>query len=177
MRDAGGARSTRNLDMSVITKDDLDRDFLGKLGLRPFRPKVPAELGRVLPGGGAWAFFTAQIRTQEGDTDRRLFASRFDPELESGCRHAAWAPAPPSSAQRPWPTARESSISSTRIARATSSETWSQLVYQRFVDGSWTDPVPVAPHPDAGHQMLASLAIDERDGLHVVWRDQRFVDA
>src|SRR5215212_1719549 len=33
------------------------------------------------PDGGAWAFFTAQIRTQEGSPDRRLFATRFDPEL------------------------------------------------------------------------------------------------
>lgn len=49
----GGGRSTRNLDMGAITKEDLDRDFLGKLGLRPFRPKVPAELGRVVPGGAA----------------------------------------------------------------------------------------------------------------------------
>jgi regulator of sigma E protease len=39
--------------MSGITKDDLDRDFLGKLGLRPFRPRVPADLGRVLPGSAA----------------------------------------------------------------------------------------------------------------------------
>jgi regulator of sigma E protease len=49
----GGARSTRRLDMSAITKDDLDRDFLGKLGLRPFRPAVPAVMGRVLPGSAA----------------------------------------------------------------------------------------------------------------------------
>ena len=47
---ANGQRSQRSLDMSVITKEDLDRDFLGKLGLRPFRPAAPAVLGRVLPG-------------------------------------------------------------------------------------------------------------------------------
>jgi regulator of sigma E protease len=47
---ARGARVTRRLDLSAITKEDLDRDFLGKLGLRPFRPDVPAVLGRVLPG-------------------------------------------------------------------------------------------------------------------------------
>ena len=47
---ARGSRVTRRLDLSGITKDDLDRDFLGKLGLRPYRPNVPAELGRVLPG-------------------------------------------------------------------------------------------------------------------------------
>ncbi len=46
---ARGARVARRLDLSGITKDDLDRDFLGKLGLRPFRPSVPATLGRVLP--------------------------------------------------------------------------------------------------------------------------------
>jgi hypothetical protein len=33
----------------------------------------------------------------------------------------------------------------------------------------------VSPHPDAGHQMLGSLAVDGNDGLHVVWRDQRYV--
>ena len=49
----GGGRVTRRLDMGSITKDDLDRDFLGKLGLRPYRPAVPAELGRVLPGSAA----------------------------------------------------------------------------------------------------------------------------
>jgi regulator of sigma E protease len=49
----GGSRSTRRLDMSSITKDDLDRDFLGKLGLRPFRPAVPAVMGRVMPGSAA----------------------------------------------------------------------------------------------------------------------------
>ena len=86
---AGGGRSTRNLDMGGITKDDLDRDFLGKLGLRPFRPKVPAELGRVLPGGAAeraglakgdrvvaiggkpiptWFDFTAEVSASPGKT-------------------------------------------------------------------------------------------------------------
>jgi regulator of sigma E protease len=49
----GGSRSTRRLEMSSITKDDLDSDFLGKLGLRPFRPAVPAVMGRVLPGSAA----------------------------------------------------------------------------------------------------------------------------
>jgi regulator of sigma E protease len=47
---ARGARGDRRLELAGISKDDLDRDFLGKLGLRPFRPDVPATLGRVLPG-------------------------------------------------------------------------------------------------------------------------------
>jgi regulator of sigma E protease len=48
-----GERATRTIDLSGITKEDLDRDFLVKLGLRPYRPAVPAELGRVLPGSAA----------------------------------------------------------------------------------------------------------------------------
>jgi regulator of sigma E protease len=52
-RGEGGPRSTRTLDLSVISKDDLDKDFLAKLGLRPYRPNVPATLGRVLPGSAA----------------------------------------------------------------------------------------------------------------------------
>ncbi|HET7731694.1 MAG TPA: RIP metalloprotease RseP [Usitatibacter sp.] len=85
----GGARSARSLDLSSITKDDLDRDFLGKLGLRPFRPQVPADLGRVLPGSAAeraglatgdrivsvagkpvatWFDFTAEISANPGRT-------------------------------------------------------------------------------------------------------------
>jgi len=85
----GGGRSTRNLDMGAITKDDLDRDFLGKLGLRPFRPRVAAELGRVMPASAAeraglaqgdrvvsvggkptatWFDFTAEIAANPGRT-------------------------------------------------------------------------------------------------------------
>ncbi len=80
---AGGSVATRALDLSSITKEDLDRDFLVKLGLRPFTPKAPATLGRVLAGGAAeraglqerdriiaidgkpvatWAEFTAKVR-------------------------------------------------------------------------------------------------------------------
>jgi len=40
----GGERVQRSLDLSVLSKEDLDRDFLGKLGLRPFRPAVPAAI-------------------------------------------------------------------------------------------------------------------------------------
>jgi regulator of sigma E protease len=50
---SGGSTATRNLDLAGLTKDDLDHDFLGKLGIRPFRPNVPAELGRVLPASAA----------------------------------------------------------------------------------------------------------------------------
>ena len=150
----------------------VDDNGLGR-AYRVWEEWVPEVV--TTPDGGAWVFFTAQIRSQDGSTNRRLFASRFDPEL------------------RVWLPARAMGSDTTQFGASAvvdsqgvvhlvysnragdGSEAWSQLVYQRFVNGSWTDPVPVAPHPDAGHQMLASLTIDAHDGVHVVWRDQRFV--
>jgi len=74
---ARGARVTRRLEMGAITKDDLDRDFLGKLGLRPYRPNVPAELGRVLPGSAG-----ERAGLQQGDrvtaVDGKPVATWFD---------------------------------------------------------------------------------------------------
>jgi regulator of sigma E protease len=82
-----GTRMTRPLDMSAVTKEDLDRDFLGKLGLKPFRPRAPALLGRILPNSAAqragllqddrvvsisgkpiatWAEFTTEVSSSPG---------------------------------------------------------------------------------------------------------------
>jgi len=84
---ARGVRVTRPLDMSVVTKEDLDRDFLGKLGLKAFRSRTPAVLGRILPKSAAersglqaddrvvnisgkpistWAEFTAEVASNPG---------------------------------------------------------------------------------------------------------------
>jgi len=51
IQSSSGSVTARSLDLSAISKDDLDRDFLGKLGLRSVR--LPAEFGRILPGGAA----------------------------------------------------------------------------------------------------------------------------
>jgi len=45
---ARGGTAEHRLDMSGLTKDDLDHDFIGKLGLHPFVPPVPARLGHLL---------------------------------------------------------------------------------------------------------------------------------
>jgi hypothetical protein len=127
------------------------------------------------PDGGGWAFFTAQPRLEDGFGSRKLYAARFDPELK------VWLSARPIGAAETefGASAVVDSdgivhlVYSARIADG--GENWSQLVYTRFQDGIWTELTPVAPHADSGHQMLASLAIDDGDGLHVVWRDQRFV--
>jgi regulator of sigma E protease len=83
----GGAAGMRSLDLSGVSKDDLDRDFLVKLGLRPFSPRAPAVLGRVVEGGAgdraglregdlvvaidgetvaSWGKFTARVRASAG---------------------------------------------------------------------------------------------------------------
>ncbi|HUL56774.1 MAG TPA: RIP metalloprotease RseP [Usitatibacter sp.] len=105
---AGGGRATRRLDLSAISKEDLDRDFLGKLGLRPFRPPAPATLGRVIEGSAAeraglqagdrivsvdgkpvatWFDFTALVAPNPGKTlaieierQGRIFLVRATPE-------------------------------------------------------------------------------------------------
>ena len=85
----GGGSITRRLDMSGLSKDDLDRDFLAKLGLRTFRPRAPAILGRLLAGSAAeraglatgdrivaidgkpvetWFDFTAKVASSPGRT-------------------------------------------------------------------------------------------------------------
>jgi len=72
---SGGAHAVRTLDLSGITKEDLDRDFLGKLGIRPFRPTVPAVLGRVLPASAAERAGLAEgdIVLRVGDKDIRTW--------------------------------------------------------------------------------------------------------
>jgi len=50
------------------------------------------------------------------------------------------------------------------------------LVYRKSIaTGGWTDPVPVAPDPAAGHQLSPELVLDSLGGLHVAWQDQRMV--
>ncbi len=82
-----GERGTRSLDLSSLSRDDLDRDFLQKLGLRSHTPQVAATLGRVVPGGAGdraglregdlivaiggvpvatWGQFTARVRASAG---------------------------------------------------------------------------------------------------------------
>ncbi len=129
------------------------------------------------PDGGAWVFFTAQARSDEGYGPRRLYATRFNPDLET------WESAKPlgNEATQFSATAGVDSSGMVHVVyseRALSGDdTWSKLVYQHLDDGVWSEPALIAPNENAGHQMLATLAIDQADGLHVIWRDQRFVDA
>jgi regulator of sigma E protease len=107
----GGATATRRLDMSGLSKEDLDKDFLGKLGLRTFRPRAPALLGRLIKGSAAersgllegdrvvsingrpintWFEFTAEVAGSAGrtllfDVDRggRRMQIRATPDVVS----------------------------------------------------------------------------------------------
>ncbi|MBL0143121.1 MAG: RIP metalloprotease RseP [Betaproteobacteria bacterium] len=103
----GGSRVTRSLDLSSLDKEDLDRDFMQKLGLKAFSPRVPAILGRVMAGGAGeraglrdgdrilsidgdpvatWGQFTARVRASAG---RKLAL-----EVERGAGRVAIAAVP-----------------------------------------------------------------------------------
>lgn len=41
------------LDVGALTANDLNEDFLAKLGLTHYEPELPARIGRILPGGAA----------------------------------------------------------------------------------------------------------------------------
>ncbi len=51
--DDGGQSFLRQLDLSGITKEDLDKDFLGKVGLAAFMGRATMTLDEVTPGGAA----------------------------------------------------------------------------------------------------------------------------
>ena len=129
------------------------------------------------PDGGGWTFFSAQARTPDGFGDRRLYASRFNPERQ------LWLPAEPlpGGAIQFGPAAVVDAAGTVHLVYADRAsdapEEFSTLVYTRTNEtGEWEPPVPVAPHPDAGHQMMPSLALDGDGQLHLVWRDQRDID-
>ena len=84
---ATGGRATRSLDLSRLTPEDLDKDFLATLGMKPHVPRVSPTLGRVQPGGAgeragllagdrviavdgipvaSWSEFTARVRASPG---------------------------------------------------------------------------------------------------------------
>ncbi|MFA6179445.1 MAG: RIP metalloprotease RseP [Candidatus Methylopumilus sp.] len=41
------------LQLGTIGKDDFENDFLDKLGLKPFQPQIPANIGEVVAGSAA----------------------------------------------------------------------------------------------------------------------------
>jgi regulator of sigma E protease len=53
VEDAQGQKYARRLNMESITSEDLDSDFLSKIGLMPYRIKVAPVLDEVVAGGAA----------------------------------------------------------------------------------------------------------------------------
>jgi regulator of sigma E protease len=61
-QDERGHIGVRSLNLAVLSADDLDSEFLTKLGLNQFRPPIPAVVGQVVSGGAA-----ARAGLREGD--------------------------------------------------------------------------------------------------------------
>ncbi len=58
----GGETRMRNLDLSGLSSDDLDANFLREVGLSSYKPPLPAVIGQVLPGSVA-----SEASLAEGD--------------------------------------------------------------------------------------------------------------
>ena len=136
------------------------------------------------PDGGAWVFFSAQVKLPSAENPaeftlgtRKLYAARFDPAA------GVWLPA------RAMPGGEiqfgaaavvdaQGTVHLVYTDRADAQETsFGTLVYVRSTpEGGWTEPRPVAPHENAGHQLSPELVLDGDGGLHVAWQDQRAVD-
>jgi hypothetical protein len=125
------------------------------------------------PDGGGWIFFGAQARTADGMGPRKLYAGRFDPDL------GVWLPATamPGGIAQFGPAAAVDSAGVVHVVYsdvAEPGELGSTVVHTQRTPDGWSPPTAVAPDPNAGYQMMADIAIDGEDGVHVLWRDQRF---
>jgi hypothetical protein len=114
----------------------------------------------------------------DGLGPRRLYGARFDPG------RGVWLPAGPLPGGQIQfgPAAAVDKAGVVHLVysdRASdAADAFSTLVYTRTNDqGGWDPPMPVAPDPNAGHQMMPALTVDGRDRLHLAWRDQRLVSA
>lgn len=52
-RNERGEIEVHQLDLSGLSSDELDNDFMGRLGLKRFQPDLPAKIGKVLSDGVA----------------------------------------------------------------------------------------------------------------------------
>ncbi len=53
VEDAGGRQQLRRISMESVTPADLDKDFLPKIGLAAYRPKIAPVLDDIVPGSAA----------------------------------------------------------------------------------------------------------------------------
>ncbi|MEZ4530945.1 MAG: sialidase family protein [Thermomicrobiales bacterium] len=134
-----------------------------------------------LPDGGAWGFFTAQLRlpTEPGAnpllSNRKLFATRFDPGTGN------WQPAFALPGEVAFgPTGVVDGAGTTHlvytIRGSLDPTSFSTLVYMTVDDaGNWSQPSVIVSSETAGHQLSPDLTIDSDGGLHLAWQDQRGV--
>jgi quercetin dioxygenase-like cupin family protein len=126
----------------------------------------------------AWLFFSAQVvYPDETLGTQKLYAARFDPEANHW-RPAREMPGGPIQFGASAVIDPEGTVHLVYSNRASeSASAYARLLYATTDDSEeWSDPVEVAPHDRAGHQLSPELLRDERGVLHVVWQDQRNVD-
>ncbi|HEY8446421.1 MAG TPA: hypothetical protein VIL01_04870 [Thermomicrobiales bacterium] len=138
-----------------------------------------------VPDGSAWAFFSAQVKIPKAPTEedpstyalgsQKLYAARFDPITN------VWEPARPMRGGdiQFGASAVVDSYGTVHLVYTdrANDQSYGTLVYVKSTpQGGWTDPVRVAPHDMAGHQLSPELVLDSKGGLHVMWLDQRNIE-
>lgn len=146
--------------------------------------QVPIEWSPLmlnLPDGGAWAFFTAQLRlpgepgAEPIITNRQLFATHFDPGT------GTWQPAQALPGEVSFGPTGVVDASGTvhlvySIRGSLDDASYATLVYMTVDDsGTWSQPAVIVANENAGHQLTPDLTIDTDGGLHLAWQDQRAV--
>jgi endonuclease YncB( thermonuclease family) len=151
-----------------VRSDDVNRTY-APWGFRDWRPTLVTT-----PDGGAWAFFSAKTADGPDKDHARLYASHYDPAT------GGWTPATamPGGDYQYGASAVVDGRGLVHLVYSDQgkggTDDFAVLMYtHEDGSGGWTDPVPVAPSANAGHQLAASLAIDKNGTLHVLWRDQR----
>lgn len=142
-----------------------------------------APLVLNLPDGGAWGFFTAQLRipSEPGAnptlSNRKLFATRFDPAT------GTWLPARVMPGEVSFgPTGVVDGSGNVHLVysiRGSLEDTSLSTLVSMTVDnaGNWSQPQVIVANENAGHQLYPDLTIDSEGGLHLAWQDQRAVSA
>lgn len=131
-----------------------------------------------LPDGSAWSFFSAQTVNPDATVGtKKLFASWLNPTA------GTWQAAVPFNGGQIQfgPSAVVDAQGTVHLVFTDRADdqpvSYGKLVYTKSnPDGTWTEPVAVAPNDNAGHQLSPELVLDKNGGLHVVWQDQRGVD-
>lgn len=137
---------------------------------------TPVVVGK--PDGTVWVFFSAEPANGPDAGLRQVYASRFDPATGqwSDAQAMPGGNVQMGVAAAAGPDGRVHVVFADRASSAAGDP--SRIMYTvENLDGGWSDPVAIDPHPHAGFQLAPSIAVDRSGTVFVAWQDQRAFSA